>query len=168
MSTKTTIQPGPEERRFTVRKHRSRRCLARDADGVWFWAPARNATPMTRTEADAAVARMGGVVLFDGTPVDQVGAPKPKRPAPVPGKAPGEPDTKLERLQRLVAAEDWYGAFKLGASVGRQLGDDRETIQRAWEAMQRPDFVRELHRDPDALIEAGKAALRRRYGGKKR
>ncbi len=43
------------------------------------------------------------------------------------------------------------------------LGDEKAAITRGWEAFARPDFCRQLKRDPDALIADGVAALIRRY-----
>lgn len=90
---------------------------------------------------------------------------KPKAPKLPEGKAPGEPDKKGEKIRRLVAEENWREALRLAAGLGA-LGEDKVAIQRAWEAMARPEFTRQLGRDPEALIEAGKEALRRRFGGK--
>jgi len=94
---------------------------------------------------------------------EALAARKPKKPEMPKGRAAGEPEPKVERLKRFIAAEDWRAAFKLAASLPR-LGDDRVAIQRAQEAITRPDFVRELGRDPDALIKTGKDVLRRRWG----
>lgn len=88
----------------------------------------------------------------------------PKRPKLPDGKAAGEPETSAERLRRLVAGEDWRAALKLGASLPRLPEPDRTAIQRGWEALSRPAFARELGRDPERLVEAGKAALRRLFG----
>lgn len=90
--------------------------------------------------------------------------PRPKLPA---GRAEGEPERKGDRLRRLVAAEQWYPALKLAASLSR-LGEDKRTIERAWAAMERPDFAIEIGRDPAKLIEAGREVLRRRYGSSRR
>ncbi len=74
--------------------------------------------------------------------------------------APGE---KAARIAALVAAEDWRGALALASTFAR-LGKEREAILAAHEAMQRPDFQRQLKRDPEAQIAAGIEALRARYG----
>jgi len=63
----------------------------------------------------------------------------------------------------LVAVGDWRRALRLAASLGGH-GDDTAAIERAWQAVQRPGFCREIGQDPAALIDAGKAALTRRYG----
>ncbi len=87
--------------------------------------------------------------------------PLPKRPALPPGRAPGEPRSTFERVAEAVAAGDWKAAFR--GARGLSLGEDKAAIERGWEALTRPAFVRELGRDPDALIEVGKVALRRRF-----
>ena len=71
-------------------------------------------------------------------------------------------ETKLSVLRNLMNAGDWRGAMKLAASFPR-LGDEKAAITRAWEAFTRPDFCRQLRKDPDALIAEGRAALMRRY-----
>ncbi len=86
---------------------------------------------------------------------------KPKLQMP-PGRAPGEPPQKIEILRAFMAAGDWRAALKLAASFA-DLGAEKEPIMRGWEAFARPEFQRALHKDPAALIEAGKAALMRRY-----
>ncbi len=49
------------------------------------------------------------------------------------------------------------------ASRFPRLGSDRAVILAAWEAVARPDFQRQLGREPEALIEAGIAALKSRF-----
>lgn len=88
--------------------------------------------------------------------------PRLKKPDFVRGKAPGEPDTKIERVRAAVAAEDWREALRLVMKLP-SLGLDEEVVSRAWEAMVRPEFLRQVKRDPEAAIEEGKAALRRRF-----
>ncbi len=78
------------------------------------------------------------------------------------GRAPGEPEQKIEVLRRHMAAGEWREAFKMAAAFP-QLGAEKVAIQRGWEAFARPDFCRQLKRDPEAMIESGKDALRRRY-----
>ena len=79
--------------------------------------------------------------------------------------AVGEPPRKIDTLRALMAAGEWPRAFALAASFGR-LGAEKAAIERAHEACIRPAFQRQLKRDPEHLIELGKAALARRYGGK--
>lgn len=44
------------------------------------------------------------------------------------------------------------------------LGEHEQAIRRGHEAMQRPEFQRQIGRDPEAQIAAGIAALKARYG----
>ena len=75
----------------------------------------------------------------------------------------GEPPRKLDAVQAAMRADDWPLAIRLAAKFPR-LGDESKDIMRAHEALTRPDFQRQLGRDPTVLIEAGKAALQRKYG----
>lgn len=52
----------------------------------------------------------------------------------------------------------------LRAAKFQDLGDHRDRILSAREAYQRPEFQREIGKDPEALIADGIAALRERYG----
>lgn len=81
------------------------------------------------------------------------------------GKAPGEPPTKVERLRVAVAAEDWPEALRLALKL-TSLGEDEEVLSRAREALQRPDFLRQVKKDPDAALKAAVAVLKRRWGAK--
>lgn len=71
-------------------------------------------------------------------------------------------ETKLSVLRKLMDAGDWRGALKMAATFPR-LGDEKAAITRGWEAFARPEFCRQLRKDPDALIADGMAALMRRY-----
>jgi hypothetical protein len=51
------------------------------------------------------------------------------------------------------------------ASKFQDLGDHRDRILSAREAYERPEFQRQLGKNPDALIAAGIAALKERYCG---
>jgi hypothetical protein len=62
-----------------------------------------------------------------------------------------------------MATGRWREALKLAASW-QQLGTEAKAIRQGWEGYARPEFQRQLRRSPEALIEAGKAALVRRYG----
>lgn len=73
------------------------------------------------------------------------------------------PPRKLDAVLAAMAGEDWPEAIRLAAKFPR-LGAEARDIMRAHEALARPDFQRQLGRDPAQLIEAGKAALVRRYG----
>jgi hypothetical protein len=73
------------------------------------------------------------------------------------------PVAKIDTLRAYMAAGDYRKALALAASWPR-LGADKQDIERGHEAYARPDFQRQLRRDPEALIAAGIAALHRRYG----
>ena len=79
------------------------------------------------------------------------------------GRAPGEPLKRIEVLRGHMAAGRWREALKLAASW-QQLGDEAKAIRQGWEGYARPDFQRQLRRDPEALTREGQAALVRRYG----
>lgn len=61
-----------------------------------------------------------------------------------------------------MRAGQWERALAMAARWPR-LGVEREAIQRAASALLSPVFYRAIGEDPAALIENGKAALRRRY-----
>lgn len=142
----------------TVRQPVTGRALCRDPLAGWRWGPNRKATPMTAEEADTMAARLGGVVCVDGVPR---GMSQTRRPAMPKGKAPGEWDKRGE-LCKLIVAQDWPKALKIAKSYSA-LGDDKVTIERAWEAYARPDFCRALGRDPEVLKRAGIEVLKRRF-----
>ena len=73
------------------------------------------------------------------------------------------PEKKIDRLRALLAAGDFRAAMALAASFPR-LGDDKAIITRAHEAYVRPEWLRQVHRDPDEAIRLGIEALTRRYG----
>jgi hypothetical protein len=66
---------------------------------------------------------------------------------------------KIDILREYMACGDWYAALRLAAS----WPDAVPEVRKAWEGCARPDFQRQLGRDPEALVEAGKAALKTRY-----
>ncbi len=70
-----------------------------------------------------------------------------------------EPTKKIDQLRALMDAGDWRAAISLAAKFP-QLGAHKVAVLRAQEAYVRPDFQRQLGRDPQRLIEAGIAALR--------
>jgi hypothetical protein len=75
----------------------------------------------------------------------------------------GLPPSKLD-LVRAAWAEGDRRAATIMAAKFQDLGDQRGAILSAREAYLRPDFQRQLGRDPVALIAAGHEALRERYG----
>lgn len=70
--------------------------------------------------------------------------------------------TKIDRLREMTAQGDWDEAIKLAASFPR-LGDQRKAITQAREAISRPEFQRQLGRDPAQLIEAGIQSMRAKW-----
>lgn len=70
--------------------------------------------------------------------------------------------TKLSILVEHVHADQWHEVFRLANSFAN-LGDHAEPIRRAWNAINRPAFYRELGYDIEDTIEAGKTAIRERY-----
>jgi hypothetical protein len=61
-----------------------------------------------------------------------------------------------------MAAGDWPRAFSIASKLAR-LGPQRGAILRAQSAALSPGLYRQLGRDPAAIIEAGKAAMRERF-----
>lgn len=161
MSTRRQL-PAPEAARFTVRRLVGHDQLVIDGTTGWRWSRGTQ-TEMTRAEADGWAARLGGVVCFEGVPVDRVAAARPTRPKMPAGKAPGEPEEAVEKIRRHLKAGETKEALRLAVKL--RLGPDKAAVERAWQALQRPAFCRELGRDPEGLLNEGLAALRRRFGG---
>jgi hypothetical protein len=72
------------------------------------------------------------------------------------------PPTKTSQLIAMMRAGDWAGALSL-ANTFRMLGAHRETIRLAHECRVRPQFYRQLGRDPDTAVQAGIQALQQLY-----
>lgn len=72
------------------------------------------------------------------------------------------PRTKLSAVVDAMRADDWHQAIRLAAKFP-DLGKQRCAILDAHTAITNPSFMRQLRRDPEAVIEAGKQALRQRY-----
>ena len=79
-----------------------------------------------------------------------------KKPVHVSTKA-GE--TFVE-VRAAVAAGDWREAIRLASKVSK-LGAEKAAITRAWEAYERPDFLRQLRKDPETAKTEGREALLR-------
>ena len=77
-------------------------------------------------------------------------------------RSPHSPPRKLDAVLSAMQSENWHEAIRLAAKFAR-LGPQEKAIMRAHEAIMRPGFQRQLGRDPERLIEAGKAALLERY-----
>lgn len=73
-----------------------------------------------------------------------------------------ELNTKLSVLKSHIAAQDFRAAILLAAKF-QDLGEQRGAILSAREAYLRPDFQRQIGRDPSILIAAGVAAIKDRY-----
>jgi hypothetical protein len=71
-------------------------------------------------------------------------------------------DTKLAKLLDLMELGDWPAAIRFAAKFPR-LGDHRDDLLRAKDALQNPDFYRQIKRDPDALVQSGIDALKSKY-----
>jgi len=71
--------------------------------------------------------------------------------------------SKLSLLKEAWTRGDKSGALRIAAKF-QELGEHKEAISRAWQAIQDPEFYRAIGKDPAALIEAGYAALKERYG----
>ena len=69
---------------------------------------------------------------------------------------------KIDILIEMAAQGNWHGAIKLAGSFPR-LGDDRKAIMQAKEAVLRPEFQRQLGRDPEQLIETGIQVMRAKW-----
>lgn len=79
------------------------------------------------------------------------------------GKADGEPLKPIEKVRAAVAEEDWKTALRIAKNL-TGFGDDEAVIARAWEGLVRPEFLRQVNRDPEKAYEDGVAVLRRRFG----
>ena len=75
----------------------------------------------------------------------------------------GKPATKIAQLRAAMRAHDWKRALSI-ASKFERLGPQRDAILSGHEAYQRPDFIRQLGRDVEAMRAAGRRALLERYG----
>jgi len=89
-------------------------------------------------------------------------------PAPVaaPPQADAPPASKLAQVKAMMAAGDHAAALKLCASWGHRGlggGEDADAIAKGYAALQHADTYRDMGYDPDELVAAGVAAIRRRY-----
>lgn len=76
-----------------------------------------------------------------------------------------QPETKISQLRRLMAADDWRRAVSLASKFPR-LGDHRGAILDAQMAFTNPRFAQQIGKNPEAMIEAGRAALIAAYASK--
>lgn len=75
-------------------------------------------------------------------------------------------ETKISQVRAAMDAGDWETAVSIASKFGR-LGAERDAILRAQAALQNPSFYRQIKRDPDKIINEGKAALVARFEGGK-
>lgn len=73
-----------------------------------------------------------------------------------------KPVTKLSQLRALMDAGEWDKAIAFAARFP-SLGEHRDAILDAKDAIAHPSFMAQLGKNPDALRAAGIAALRARY-----
>lgn len=74
---------------------------------------------------------------------------------------PTLPTTPPELLEAMKN-HHWSRALAIAAGFS-QLGKHRDAITRGHQAVVRPDFYLAIHKDPEALVAAGIAALKERY-----
>lgn len=71
-------------------------------------------------------------------------------------------DTKLAKIRQAMRDGDWHLALRLAARY-RRLGEHKEAIKRAADALNRPSFYEQLGYDLKQLEAEGIAALKARY-----
>lgn len=74
-----------------------------------------------------------------------------------------KPETKLSKLKAAAADGNWAEALGVAAKFP-DLGADKAAITRAHGCITNPRFFAQLGIDCAAAVEAGKRALRSRYG----
>lgn len=73
-----------------------------------------------------------------------------------------QPETKLSKLLKLMAANEWPKALALAAKF-HDLGAHKKEITQGHAAVVNPAFYRQIKQDPEKLIDAGIKALKERY-----
>lgn len=73
-----------------------------------------------------------------------------------------KPKTKIEQLRACMAAGDWRAAISIAAKFPR-LGAIRGAVLDAQMAFTNPRFAQQIGKNPEALIDAGRAALVAQY-----
>jgi hypothetical protein len=100
----------------------------------------------------------------EGPGLKKLRTAKAKGPwAELPNEMVEKTATTLAVLRKMMLDGQWEAAILLAAKY-QDLGDQRDAILKGREAIMRPHFQRQLKRDPAALVEAAKAALKERYG----
>jgi hypothetical protein len=74
------------------------------------------------------------------------------------------PPTKTSRLLELIRTGDWPRALSLAATFRMLSCEVLLAIRRGHAARMNPRLYAQLGQEPDALVEAGKAALHAHYG----
>lgn len=155
------VQPSPEDRVYTVRWTRSRKCLAADPLTRWRWSEPSQAEQMTLAEASDAAAKMGGIVCIDGVAIDKLDVAPPKKPLPLTHPKPMRDVPALVR--GLMASARWESAFRAALKIRRLDEADRRALEAALQAVAQPDFCRQVRMNPDTMRDLGIAILRRLF-----
>jgi hypothetical protein len=71
-------------------------------------------------------------------------------------------DAKLTKITQHMAKQEWESALKVAAKF-YELGDQKDAIMQAHQAITNERFFRQLGKDPEKAIEAGIQALKERY-----
>lgn len=71
-------------------------------------------------------------------------------------------EKKIDTLRRMMESGEWNDAIKFAAKFPR-LGNERDDILLARDCINNPRFYVQLGKDIDVCIEAGKAALIKKY-----
>lgn len=71
---------------------------------------------------------------------------------------------RQQRILNALSRRDDREALRLAAQF-QHLGEHADVIMRGWNACTRPEFYRQLGKDPAQLVAIGVAAVRARYGG---
>lgn len=71
-------------------------------------------------------------------------------------------ETKLEKLKKMWAADDYRAALKLAASWP-SLGAHKGKIQQGWTAATNESIYRQMGKDPSALYQTALTAVAERY-----
>lgn len=70
--------------------------------------------------------------------------------------------TKLSQLKDYMLKNEHINALRVAAKFG-ELGAHKVAITTAWSAFTNPRFYVQIGKNPQALIDAGVAALKERY-----
>jgi uncharacterized protein YcgL (UPF0745 family) len=74
-------------------------------------------------------------------------------------------ETKTSQLLAMIDNEQYVDAIRFAAKFPT-LGKQSSDITRAKEALNNPNFYRQMNKDPDELVRIGIAAIRQRFVGK--